>query len=142
MPEETQQFLVTTDITPSPHAPRQLTPEIIIGSDIVLTATREHRKFVVSMAPRSATSAFTLNQFARLLDGYQLLVESGELRAAATPRGLVRELANIRGLVMPADRPEDDDIDDPYLGTPEAYEAAGSQILRDINAISTAFRSL
>jgi protein-tyrosine phosphatase len=142
MPDEIVQFLVDSGTSLTPHIPRQLTPEIILGADILLTATREHRKFAVSMVPRSATSVFTLRQFARLLAGHSALVESGALMPATSARNLVRELANIRGLVEPPDRPEDDDIADPYLGTLEDYTAAGSQILRDITAVSAAFRAI
>jgi protein-tyrosine phosphatase len=142
MPEEIGRILLASGESPAPHVPRQLTPEIILGADVILTATREHRKFAVSMAPRSATTTFTLRQFGRLLSGHALLVESGELPPPTSPRNLIRELANIRGLVMPADRPEDDDIADPYHGTVEAYAAAGKMILEDIVALTQALRKL
>lgn len=141
-PEEIEQLLESYGASLAPHTPRQLSAEIILRADLVLTATREHRRFSVSLAPPSATSTFTLNQFARLLEGHAVLVASGEREAPRFPRELVRALADIRGLVLPPDHPEDDDIADPYRSTRDAYNTAGSQILTGIRAISSALRDV
>ena len=141
-PAEIEHLLESYGAPPTHHTPRQLSAEMILGADLVLTATREHRRFSVSMVPPSATSTFTLNQFVRLLEGHAVLVASGEREGPRSPRDLVRALADIRGLVLPADHPEDDDIADPYRSTRDAYNVTGSQILTGIRAISSALRDV
>ena len=52
---------------PDAHAGRQLTSALLRESDLVLVATRRHRKAVVELLPRASRSTFTLREFARLL---------------------------------------------------------------------------
>ena len=49
------------------HVARQLTEKLIADADLVLTATRDHRRDVVTMLPKATRYTFTLNQFARLV---------------------------------------------------------------------------
>lgn len=50
------------------HTPRQLTANMLAQADLVLTATRDHRRDVVTLYPKATRYTFTLNQFARLVD--------------------------------------------------------------------------
>lgn len=139
VPNEIRELLHSYGVGLFAHTPRQLTEKIALDADVILTATREHRKFVVSLAPRTATNAFTMKQFSRLLTGYVQLVEAGDLKPAESPQQLIRELANIRGLVLPADTPEDDDIADPYLGNAEKYAVAGNDIRAALSLFTQVF---
>ena len=49
------------------HVARQLTEQLIADADLVLTATRDHRRDVVILLPKATRYTFTLNQFARLV---------------------------------------------------------------------------
>lgn len=49
------------------HAARQLTEHIVGAADLILTATRDHRREVVTLLPKATRYTFTLNQFARLV---------------------------------------------------------------------------
>ncbi|TFC24397.1 hypothetical protein E3O25_14505 [Cryobacterium sp. TMT1-3] len=49
------------------HVARQLTEQLIADADLVLTATRDHRREVVTLLPKATRYTFTLNQFARLV---------------------------------------------------------------------------
>ena len=49
------------------HVARQLTEKLIADADLVLTATRDHRRDVVTLLPKATRYTFTLNQFARLV---------------------------------------------------------------------------
>ena len=49
------------------HVARQLTKKLIADADLVLTATRDHRREVVTLLPKATRYTFTLNQFARLV---------------------------------------------------------------------------
>jgi protein-tyrosine phosphatase len=97
---------------------RRLVAELVEEADLVLTATRVHRGEAVTLAPRAAARTFTLREFDRLLSAVDAsgLPEGAEERA----RALVPLAARQRGLVR-ADRPEDDDVDDPYGGPAAGY---------------------
>ncbi len=57
--------------SPDDHRARYLTPAIAGAADLVLTAERAHRAAVVSLAPRATKRAFTIVQFARVLDALE-----------------------------------------------------------------------
>jgi len=46
------------------HVPRQLSPEFIAASDLVLAMTASHKKMVISYVPEAADKTFTLAEFA------------------------------------------------------------------------------
>jgi protein-tyrosine phosphatase len=97
---------------------RALEPYYVEQADLILGATRQHRGAAVTMSPKAARRTFTLREFDRLLslvdpDG---LPDDLEERA----RELVHAAAGNRGLVRP-DRPEDDDLEDPYQGPEAGY---------------------
>src|SRR4051794_4087742 len=99
-------------IVPDEFAARELAKDILDGSDLVLTATREHRAAAVSMLPRGSRRTFTIREFARLVEAVDLAEVTGDdplTRAAA----LVDAAAAQRGYVRP-DNPKDDDVADPY----------------------------
>ena len=97
---------------------RRLVAELVEQSDLVLTATRQHRGEAVTLCPRAAAKTFTLREFDRLLSAVDPtdLPTDPEERA----RALVPLAARQRGLVRP-DRPEDDDVEDPYGGPAAGY---------------------
>ncbi|MBK0297259.1 low molecular weight phosphatase family protein, partial [Bacillus sp. S34] len=73
---------------------------------------------VVSLAPRAAKRAFTIKQFARVLDG----LEPSDLDGVETAEQLVERVARLRGTVpQPAD-PAADDVDDPYRRSAATHE--------------------
>jgi protein-tyrosine phosphatase len=97
---------------------RRLAAELVAEADLVLTSTREHRAAAVTLVPRAASKSFTLREFDRLLSAVDPagLPDDPVERA----RALVPAAARQRGLVRP-DRPEDDDVSDPYGGPAEGY---------------------
>ena len=100
---------------------QRLQADLVAGADLVLGATREHRAAAVTLFPRAAAWTFTLRELDRLLTGAdpsQLPAEPEE-RA----RALVGMAARQRGIIR-ADRPQDDDVTDPYGGPAEGYPPA------------------
>jgi sulfate adenylyltransferase len=89
---------------------RRLTLEMVEHADLVLTAERTHRRFVLDDSPEAFRKVLTLGQ---------------ALRASAKigrpdPDTLLADIASHRGMAEPAD-----DVADPYgLGRSAAYAAA------------------
>jgi len=114
------------------HSARQLTEALVESADLVLTATRQHRHEVVAMHPRAVRYAYTLTQFAHLVEALEL----DELAPTGTPAdlpALLAEVAATRGFAVPHANPDVDDIVDPYRRPQEVYDEAG----RDIDAAVT-----
>ncbi|WP_166793338.1 low molecular weight phosphatase family protein [Cryobacterium lactosi] len=132
----------------SGHRSQQLTEQHIADSDLVLTATRDHRSAVVSLHPRASRYTYTLNQLARLLPAvlepgaqYQQL-ETDETRrpdTAETLRALLAEVSTTRGYSPPPAHPDDDDIEDPYRQSVDVYARVGDVLNASVTTITSAF---
>lgn len=105
---------------------RELSVNMLREADLILTATTEHRGYVVGMEPAAVRRTFTLREFARL----QPLVSPTELDSLSLPqqaRLQVEKAGLARGM---GDRPMagENDIEDP-LGAPAAfYQARAADI--------------
>lgn len=116
------------------HRSRFLTEQHLVSPDLIITMTRDHRRQVVELAPSRLRSTFTAREFARLA----LEVTDDEIRDAAdraavqTPGARVRAaaalVANRRGMVLPSDKPQDDDVIDPYGRSWQTYELSAAQL--------------
>lgn len=108
---------------------RLLTADLVEQADLVLTATRVHRAAVVTLVPRVAARAFTLREFDRLLSA----VDPAELPPdpVARARAMVAVAARHRGVIR-AERPDDDDVADPYGGPAEGYLPTARLIERSL----------
>ncbi|WP_426625444.1 hypothetical protein ACPPVW_05115 [Leifsonia sp. McL0607] len=121
-------------------AARQATASLLNSTGLVLTATREHREWVVAHAPSTVRRAFTLTEFADAVSRADAAAFSpAELVAwAAAHRpssGVVsRDRATRRGYA-------EGDILDPYGEGDAAYEAAFSQIAAATEVVAAALRS-
>lgn len=111
-------------IDPSTHSGRRLSPAVIRGADLVLTATTEHLAAVVREVPDSFRRTFTMREFARLGADLELLdaqPTSDDLRER------VVDVAEQRGHVDPPE-PGQDDIGDPFGAGPDVARACVLQI--------------
>jgi protein-tyrosine phosphatase len=99
---------------------RQLHPEMIERSHLVLGATVRHRSAVVEHCPAALPITFGLREFARLTAA----VDAAELppHPVARAHALV-ELARMRRGLVPPD-PGGDDVPDPIAGPPAAHHQA------------------
>lgn len=118
---------------PDDHLSTPLTEKLVARCQLVLTATRDHRAAVASLLPRASRYVFTLNQFARLAAS----ADPADLTRLSTPAERLAAIAARRGYAAP-DAPEDDDIDDPYLGGFELYERVADEIAQATAVIATA----
>jgi protein-tyrosine phosphatase len=107
---------------------RAVRTDEIEAADLVLTATRDHRSFVVTEVPRAAGKTATLREFARLLTDVTIadVVPAGADPAAQMATITASAFAK-RGLV-PAVEPAEDDVPDPYRGPREGYVVAARLI--------------
>lgn len=121
-------------------AARQATAPLLNDADLILTATREHREWVVSHAPSTLRRAFTLTEFADAVAQADAPAPSPaalvEWAAAHRPSpGIVsRSRTTRRGYA-------EGDILDPYGLGDAAYDAAFAQIASATEVIAAALRA-
>jgi protein-tyrosine phosphatase len=121
---------------PSGFAARRLTERLLQPVDLVLALTRAHRGDAVELWPKAVRRAFTLKEFARLLE---------EMGPAALPGGGPAErlhaavplASSRRHLVADA---RSDDVVDPYRQPVEVYAEAFADIERAVAAIVAVVR--
>ncbi|MCW2542951.1 MAG: Tyrosine phosphatase [Frankiales bacterium] len=111
--------LAARGVDGSAFVARALAVEQVEEADLILSATRTHRGKVAVLSPRVTARSFTLREFARLVSvvDRDALPEGSAVERA---RALVQAAAANRGLV-PAEAPEDDDLEDPYTGPESGY---------------------
>jgi protein-tyrosine phosphatase len=114
---------------------RELTPTLIAESDLVLTATREHRGRVATMHPKAMRKVFTFCDFADLVSGIH------GLKAPVTrtdPRAWVLQVADraaaSRGLKPPLESAHAD-IVDPFRRADEVFAIMARQIVDMMPAV-------
>ena len=108
---------------------RDLTPDLIAGSDLVLTATRAHRGQVTAMAPTVLRQVFTFRDFADLVtdvDGLNTGVRHTDSQAWV--RQVTEKAAASRGLKPPL-APAQADIVDPFRRKDEVFATMAQQIV-------------
>jgi protein-tyrosine phosphatase len=132
---------------PADHVARQLTPALLENADLVLTATRGHRAEVASTLPKAARKAYTLREFARIVEfvaaeeasGAPATPDEAPLFGGDTQPTLLETASMSRGFAPPPENPEDDNVVDPYRRSAEVYEEAGALIDDATAAIARAF---
>jgi len=134
--------------TPTPHRARQLTAELVQAADLILTASRDHRAEVVSLAPSASRRTFTLREFTRIVhsvadresgEPHTPEAEAGSPRAAL--RSYVDRMAANRGYAQPPARAIDDDIDDPYQQSKQVYRRSAGIIHEAVTTITAGLAS-
>jgi protein-tyrosine phosphatase len=123
---------------PSGFRARDLTPALIAESDLVLTATREHRGKVARMSPAAMRRVFTFRDFAHLVAGIDGPAPDGAKAAGTSARDRVRQVtdkaAASRGLKPPL-APELADIIDPYRREDEVFAIMAQQIVEPMHSV-------
>jgi protein-tyrosine phosphatase len=117
------------------HVARQLTEQLIAEADLVLTATRDHRRDVVTLLPKATRYTFTLNQFARLAAPAD---PASDTRQPLNFAAYIADVASTRGLRPPPDPATLDDVDDPYRQSAAVYARAATAINASVHTITAA----
>lgn len=111
------------DIDASAFRSKRLTPQIAMGSDLILCFTEHQRKKIVELAPRSRSRTFLLTDFADLCTYCR---ENNLIQGDTLEDRLDSVLVNaslVRPMLPPAR-----EIDDPYRKDFPAFETAHEQI--------------
>jgi protein-tyrosine phosphatase len=133
MDAQAAEQLVAHGGDPSGFSARNLTPALIAESDLVLTATREHRGKAARMSPSAMRRVFTFCDFADLVDGLDepdgpFTNPVGPTDPRARIRRLTEKAAASRGLKPPL-APGQVDIVDPYRRHDEVFAAMAKEIV-------------
>lgn len=91
---------------------------------LILTASREHRDYIITAVPSAFKRVFTMKEFARLVTG----------RPPSDPVSAVTAAAAARGRSGPV-LIGDDDVGDPYRGTVEYAKAIAEQISETVHSV-------
>lgn len=122
-------------------AGRQVDAALIDDSDLILTATREHRRELLRHAPDAGARIFTLREAARLLDGLGPEdLGPGDLDDAGPGDRTTRRLAALTDLLdehraSARSGGADDDILDPYMMGEDAYDESFAQLREPIESL-------
>jgi protein-tyrosine phosphatase len=127
---------------PDAHIARQLTQEMIAESDLVIGLSREHRGEVVRAHPRSNRYAFTLREFARVLEAHSesaraTMIPRTPAAAVRVFRDAIPIISSQRGYAGRPAVPEDDDVIDPYGRDQAVYNRSGREISEAVEKITT-----
>jgi len=130
MQPHARQALADLGVTPGEFAARDVDPVMLAASDLILTATRQHRSMVVTTEPSVVRRTFTIKEFARL-------AASLDDRTAESPAALVERVAAQRGW-LPAVSATEDDVADPYGLAAERYAVTAAELFEAVKGIATA----
>jgi protein-tyrosine phosphatase len=122
------------------HVARSLDIDMLREADLVLALSREHRSAVVGMLPRGSRHTFTVRELARLLEDvpdteFAAIAAIDIADVSARVESLIDLAASRRGMVMPPEALEDDDVIDPYRRSDDVYRESAGQLVPAIRTI-------
>ncbi|WP_104199823.1 low molecular weight phosphatase family protein [Cryobacterium sp. Y29] len=145
MPDQAAELSRQFGGDPSAHVARELTVEHLTSSNLILAMSREHRRAIAELSPRAIRYTFTLREFARLVHD---LTDADLSEVASIPlddtvarfASVVGLSASQRGMVLPPENPEDDDIVDPYRQSDNVYAESARQLVPAVTAVVSLFQ--
>ncbi|WP_241992046.1 low molecular weight phosphatase family protein [Cryobacterium lyxosi] len=145
MPEQAAALSRQFGGDPSAHVARELTVEHLTSSNLVLAMSREHRRAIAELSPRAIRYTFTIREFARLVHD---LTDNDLTKAASLPldntagrfASVVGLTASQRGMVPPAEFPDDDDVVDPYRQHDSVYAESARQLVPAVQSVVSLFQ--
>lgn len=120
-------------LTPDGFAARQLQAPMINAATLVLALTRQHRGDVVELIPRAVRYAFTLTEFARLVEG----TDPSRLPQAGVAERLSALISLAHTRRCATRTPQDDDVADPYRCPDSVYTECYQLIRRTVTTIGS-----
>ncbi|MEH3088922.1 MAG: low molecular weight phosphatase family protein [Microbacterium arborescens] len=143
MPDDAQRLAVENGVSAemaSAHRSQTISPARLASPDLILAMAREHRRGIVELAPSRLRAAFTVREFARLAadasdDEIRAAADAAGDDASARLRAAVAAVASHRGMALPPESPDDDDVIDPYRRSWNTYQLSGSQLVPAIDEV-------
>ncbi|MCU6481511.1 low molecular weight phosphatase family protein [Arthrobacter sp. A2-55] len=139
MEAESAQLLAALGGSSEGFISRQLTPQILAGSELVLAMTVAHRDAVIRLSPRMLKRAYTLIEFARILR--TLKSDAGaQVPLGGSPGQVEARWAAMPGLAATfrsSSRPSaaGDDVVDPYLRSSTTHQRMVEEIMPAVEEI-------
>ncbi len=130
----TAQVAAAHGISLAGHKARQLTPELLAGADMVITATRQIRSAAVQTYPPSVKYSFTLRQVARILGSSESAYDGGGLTGSALVANLARSVNQEKSRLV-APQGNDDDITDPRGRSARIHEQVAEQVVEAVEEL-------
>src|SRR5699024_3794083 len=127
---------------PDEHRAQQLTLDHVENADLILAMGREHRSEAVRFTPKVLRKAFTLREFARITEvvaDEDLIFEEHD-DVVTRLRRTLEAAALTRGLALPAEHPEDDDVVDPYKRSQQTYLESRDQLVTALHKVTAYLR--
>lgn len=122
--DSTATVLARLGFDPTRHRGAQFEPPMARQADLILTAAREHRDFVISQMPTAYRRTFTMKEFARLVHA---------IPAGTEPRTVVETAHLARPTFGPVPA-ADDNIPDPFHGTLTRAWDVAEQVVAAVGA--------
>ncbi|MEN0128973.1 MAG: hypothetical protein AAGC49_05990 [Brevundimonas sp.] len=119
---------------------RQVTAELVLQANVILTATRRHRSAVVELAPSAVRRTFTLREFARIAASIDPSDLPGAGATTADRLAALIPLATARRGTVRARVAADDDVVDPYGGNGQLYARSFAELEPAVRTIVAAVR--
>ncbi len=116
----------------TPSEPRQLDETIIAEADLILTAERSHRSWIVARVPAANRKTFTIRQFDRFCRAGRTVEPIG---FTSSGEQLMQIAVAGRSLVQPVSGDEDDVMDPVSYRTAEAMFDCAQVLARCIEGI-------
>jgi protein-tyrosine phosphatase len=125
-------LLVDSGLESDPFEARRLSENMLKEADLILSMTRAQRGLVVELWPPAVRRAFTLREFARLLN---------RVDPTALPAGSPAERLRAAVALAAAERgrervsPDEDDVVDPFRLSEAVYAESFAQILSAVEEV-------
>lgn len=146
MPPEAAALSMQHGAGTTEHVARQLTLDHVRSADLVLAMSSKHRSAAVRLLPRASRNAFTLTEFAALMENVELnppaqMSQLSTLDLADTLRSAVTWASARRGY-LPFEDGSPADVVDPYRRASEVYEESARQIVDALDRTERAAKNL
>jgi protein-tyrosine phosphatase len=138
-PPETIRQLASVGL-PVEHRSTALRPVDVARADLVLTATREHRRAVLRAEPRAAKRTFTVRELGRILAMADGPRPSSPGAGTDGLRAWVAEASRLRGLAPRPNGADDDDVVDPFGREDAVFAASWAQMRPALERIARQLR--
>lgn len=143
MPDDAQRLAAENGVSAemsSAHRSQLISPARLSSPDLILAMAREHRRSIVELAPSRLRAAFTVREFARLAadatdDELRSAADAAGTDPSARLRAVVAAVASHRGMALPPESPDDDDVIDPYRRSWNTYQLSGSQLVPAVDEV-------